>query len=459
MAKKIYIKTYGCQMNVYDSARMADVMAPHGYQQSDVPDDADLVVLNTCHIREKAEDKVYSDLGRMRKLRAEKEKSGGKMLIAVGGCVGQAEGEEIIRRAPYVDMVFGSQNYHTLPEMVTEATGGKRKSVNLDFSPIPKFDFLLEQSAKPDGVFGASEFVTIQEGCDKFCTFCVVPYTRGAEFSRKPEDILAESRNLAARGVMEIQLLGQNVNAYHGTAANGKDWTLARLIRAMAEIDGIKRIRYTTSHPRDMDDELIAAHGDVEKLMPFLHLPVQSGSNSVLSKMNRKHKADFYIGIIEKLRAARPDIAFSSDFIVGFPGENDIDFAATMRLVETVGYAQAYSFKYSPRPGTPAATDENQVPEEVKDERLQELQALIVRQQIAFNNASIGKTVPVLLDRTGKHEGQLLGKSPYMQSVHVNGAEEYAGRIVDIAITGAFQNSLAGVPATHQPERKCIGKI
>lgn len=444
MSKKIYIKTYGCQMNVYDSARMADVMAPHGYQPSDAPEDVDLVVLNTCHIREKAEEKVYSDLGRIRKLRAKKEKTGGKMLIAVGGCVGQAEGEEIIRRAPFVDMVFGSQNYHNLPEMVAEAMHGKAANVNLDFSPMPKFDFLLEQSTKSNGVFTVAEFVTIQEGCDKFCTFCVVPYTRGAEISRKPKDIIAESRNLAARGVKEITLLGQNVNAYHGTAENGKDWTLARLIREIANIDGIKRIRYTTSHPRDMDDELIATHCDVEALMPYLHLPIQSGSDNILSRMNRKHKASFYIEIIEKLRAARPDIALSSDFIVGFPGESDIDFAATIRLVETVGYAQAYSFKYSSRPGTPAASDEAQVPETVKEERLSELQALLVRQQTAFNKTSIGKSLPVLLDRTGKHEGQLLGKSPYMQSVHVHGAEDYVNQIVDITITDAFQNSLAG---------------
>ena len=318
MTKKIYIKTYGCQMNVYDSARMADVMAPFGYAETDSAEDADLVVLNTCHIREKAEEKVYSDLGRLNRLRIAKKQSGSRMLIAVGGCVGQAEGEEIIRRVPYVDMVFGSQNYHELPSLVDTALQGK-PAVSLDFAPEAKFDFLLEQSAKPEGAFGKSEFITVQEGCDKFCTFCVVPYTRGAELSRKAGDILTEAKNLAARGVMEITLLGQNVNAYHGNAPDGKDWTLARLIYALAEIPGLERIRYMTSHPRDMGDDLIAAHKDVEKLMPFLHLPVQSGSNIILGKMNRKHKADFYLGIIDKLRNARADIGFSSDFIVGFP--------------------------------------------------------------------------------------------------------------------------------------------
>ncbi|HEU5047606.1 MAG TPA: tRNA (N6-isopentenyl adenosine(37)-C2)-methylthiotransferase MiaB [Rickettsiales bacterium] len=457
MSKKLYIKTYGCQMNVYDSDRMADLMAPHGYTACDTPDEADLVVLNTCHIREKAEDKVYSDLGRMRKLRAEKEKAGGgKMLIAVGGCVGQAEGDEITRRAPYVDMVFGSQSYHTLPDLVTRALRGERPEASLDFSPEPKFDFLLEQSSAPGSTFGKAEFVTVQEGCDKFCTFCVVPYTRGAELSRKAGDVMTEVRNLAERGVMEVTLLGQNVNAYHGTGPDGSDWTLAKLIREIANVDGIERIRYTTSHPRDMDDELIAAHGEVEELMPYLHLPIQSGSNNTLSKMNRRHQADFYLNIIEKLRKVRPDIALSSDFIVGFPGETDLDFAATLRLVETVGYAQAYSFAYSPRPGTPAAADENQVPQEVKNERLQQLQALLVRQQTAFNKASVGKSMKVLLDRKGKFEGQLLGKSPYMQSVHVQDAEVHVDSIVEVTITEGHQNSLTGIIGNPE-ERQRVG--
>jgi tRNA-2-methylthio-N6-dimethylallyladenosine synthase len=435
-------------MNVYDSARMADVMAPLGYTLAENPDSADLVILNTCHIREKAEEKVYSDLGRLRR---QKESSGGTMLIAVGGCVGQAEGEEIIRRAPYVDMVFGPQSYHRLPEMVTRAIREGGGVVNLDFEPAPKFDALPEQSLPQ----GASAFLSVQEGCDKFCTFCVVPYTRGAEYSRDAAAIEAEARKLVGQGAIEITLLGQNVNAYHGMGADGKIWPLARLIRRLAEIEGLERIRYTTSHPLDMDDDLIAAHGDTPKLMPFLHLPVQSGSDSVLACMNRKHKASFYLDIIEKLRAARSDIAFSSDFIVGFPGETDIDFAATMKLIETVGYAQAYSFKYSPRPGTPAAAD-MQVPEEVKTERLAQLQALIQRQQMAFNRAAVGKTLPVLLDREGKHTGQLLGKSPYMQSVHVDAAEDLAGRITEVTITGAYQNSVSGQVTSHI-ERKCVG--
>ncbi len=439
MTKKLYIKTYGCQMNVYDSVRMADVMAPHGYESVDTPEDADLVILNTCHIREKAEDKVYSDLGRMRRARSEKEKNGGSMMIAVGGCVGQAEGEVIMQRAPYVDMVFGPQSYHNLPDMITRATSGERHVVDLDFAPEPKFDALPEHS-KPQG---AAAFLSIQEGCDQFCTFCVVPYTRGSEYSRAPETILLEARKLVQQGALEITLLGQNVNAYHGTAADSREWKLARLIQELADIEGLERIRYTTSHPLDMTDDLIAVHGSVEKLMPFLHLPVQAGSDAILKKMNRKHKASYYLEVIDKLRNARPDIGLSSDFIVGFPGETDADFEATLRLIDTVGYAQAYSFKYSPRPGTPAATDEAQVPEAVKTERLATLQALIVKQQIAFNQTTMGKTLPVLFDREGKFEGQLLGKSPYMQSVYVQ-ASGIAGKIVDVTITGAFQNSVSG---------------
>ncbi|MEI7670370.1 MAG: tRNA (N6-isopentenyl adenosine(37)-C2)-methylthiotransferase MiaB [Pseudomonadota bacterium] len=443
MQKKIYVKTYGCQMNVYDSAKMAEIMQPLGYETTDLADDADLVILNTCHIREKAENKVYSDLGRIRKLRKQREEDGkSKMLIAVGGCVGQAEGEEIIRRAPYVDMVFGSQSYHDLPDMVTKALRGE-KPVNLDFSPIPKFDMLLEQS-ESNNKATKSQFISIQEGCDKFCTFCVVPYTRGAEISRNVADILTEAKNLVRRGVAEINLLGQNVNAYHGTAADGSTWSLARLLYTLAEMDGLERIIYTTSHPKDMNDELIRAHGEIDKLMPYLHLPIQSGSDNILAKMNRKHKADLYLGIIDKLRTARPDIAFSSDFIVGFPGESDADFNATLRLIETVGYSQAYSFSYSPRPGTPAADIAEQIPEDVKAARLQELQALLMKQQKQFNEQSLGKTMKVLFDRTGKKDGQLLGKSPQMQSVYVDAGKEYADKIVDVTITGAYQNSLSG---------------
>ncbi len=443
LSKKLYIKTYGCQMNVYDSTRMADVMAPLGYSLVDDAESADMVILNTCHIREKAEEKVYSDLGRLKKTRRAKEAAGGTMLIAVGGCVGQAEGEEITRRAPYVDMVFGPQSYHNLPDMVARTLRDNTKVIDLDFAPQPKFDSLPEQSLSQ----GASAFLSVQEGCDKFCTFCVVPYTRGAEYSRAAADIIKEARKLVAQGAVEITLLGQNVNAYHGGGLDGKDWSLARLIYALAEIDGLKRIRYSTSHPRDMGDDLITAHGEVKALMPMLHLPVQSGSDSVLARMNRKHKADLYLGIVDKLRTVRPDIVFSSDFIVGFPGETDLEFAATCKFIETVGFAQAYTFKYSPRPGTPAATVESQVPETLKTERLIQLQGLIQRQQLGYNRTSIGKTMPVLFDRDGKFEHQLIGKSPYMQSVHVHDASAYAGRIVDVEMTGAYQNSLSGVIA------------
>jgi tRNA-2-methylthio-N6-dimethylallyladenosine synthase len=428
-------------MNVYDSARMADVMAPLGYSLAEAADDADMVILNTCHIREKAEEKVYSDLGRLKKARRAREATGGTMLIAVGGCVGQAEGEEIVKRAPYVDMVFGPQSYHNLPDMVARALRDKASVIDLDFAPQPKFDTLSEYSAPQ----GASAFLSVQEGCDKFCTFCVVPYTRGAEYSRGVAEIEREARKLAEQGAVEITLLGQNVNAWHGAGPDGKDWTFAALLRKIAAIDGLKRLRYTTSHPRDMDDSLIAAHGEIETLMPFLHLPVQSGSDAVLARMNRKHKADFYLNVIEKLRKARPDIAFSSDFIVGFPGETELEFAATLRLIETVGFAQAYTFKYSPRPGTPAANAEEQVPEDVKAERLSQLQGLIQRQQLAYNRASLGRVVPVLFDRPGKLEGQMIGKSPHMQSVYAQDAASFAGRIVDVTITGAYQNSVSGV--------------
>ena len=441
MQKKIYIKTYGCQMNVYDSAKMVEVMQPMGYVATDKPDDADLVILNTCHIREKAEHKVYSDLGRIRKTGRKQNR---KPLIAVGGCVGQAEGEAIIKRAPYVDMVFGPQSFHHLPDMVAKAIRGEKANVNLDFAAEPKFDFLLEQSENDNNSVGKAEFLSIQEGCDKFCHFCVVPYTRGAEVSRKPQDILKEAKNLLKRGVVEIHLLGQNVNAYHGRAEDSTEWSLSRLLYALAEMQGIERIRYTTSHPRDMTAELIKAHGDIPQLMPYLHLPIQSGSDRILQKMNRKHKADYYLDIIDKLRTVRPDIAFSSDFIVGFPGESDQDFDDTLRLIESVGYAQAYSFAYSQRPGTPAADAVEQIPEATKNMRLQALQALLVRQQIAFNQSCIGKTMPVLLDKKGKKEGQLLGKSPYMQSVYVQTSGDYADTMVDVRITDAFQNSLTG---------------
>ena len=439
MTKKLYIKTYGCQMNVYDSVRMNDCLAPMGYTASDTYEDADLVILNTCHIREKAEDKVYSELGRIRQEKIKKSAKGERMLIAVGGCVGQAEGEEIIRRAPYVDIVLGPQSYHQLPEMVTRAIREKGGVVELDFPTVQKFDLLPESTTSQ----GVSAFLSIQEGCDKFCSFCVVPYTRGAEYSRKVDTVEQEARRMVDQGTMEITLLGQNVNAYHGDNTDGTTASLADLIDRLAGINGLERIRYMTSHPKDMSDDLIAIHGSEPKLMPFLHLPVQSGSDTVLKRMNRKHEASFYIDIIERLRKVRPDIAFSSDFIVGFPGETDKEFDETMKLVEQVQYAQAYSFTYSPRPGTPAAMDDQQVPEELKDERLQRLQALLRHQQTTYNASCIGMTMTVLLDRDGKFDGQLLGKTPYMQSLHVQDAENYRGKLVDVRIIGSTLNSVS----------------
>lgn len=444
--KKLYIKTYGCQMNVYDSVRMADVMRPLGYETTELPDEANLVILNTCHIREKAEEKVYSDLGRIRDLKNER---GGEMLIAVGGCVGQAEGEEIIKRAPYVDMVMGSQSYHQLPEMVTKVIRGQGGVVELDFPPEPKFDYLPEASKQ-----GVSAFLSVQEGCDKFCTFCVVPYTRGAEYSRKVPTIVDEAKRLVDQGTVEIMLLGQNVNAYHGEAADGSIGSLADLIAELAKIDGLKRIRYTTSHPRDMSEDLIAIHGDEPKLMPYLHLPIQSGSDGVLKRMNRKHTAEFYLDIISRLKKARPDLALSSDFIVGFPGETDAEFEETLALVREVRYAQAYSFKYSPRPGTPAATDENQVDENVKKLRLGQLQALLMEHQTSFNASTVGQTFEVLFDREGKFEGQLLGKSPYMQSVHIKDAEHWRGKLVSVIIKESYLNSVAGEVAGFNSNQK-----
>ena len=434
MSKKLYIKTYGCQMNVYDTVRMHDVMAPLGYTASDSYEDADMVILNTCHIREKADEKVYSDLGRIRKEKDKKKAGGNKMLVAVGGCVGQAEGAEIIKRAPYVDMVFGPQSYHQLPEMVTRAIRDNGGVVELDFAPVHKFDQLPEVSDSQ----GVSAFLSVQEGCDKFCSFCVVPYTRGVEYSRPLAAVLQEARKLVDGGAQEITLLGQNVNAYHGSTS------LAGLIDALAQINGLARIRYMTSHPRDMSDDLIAIHGSEKKLMPFLHLPVQSGSDEILKKMNRKHKAELYFDIIDRLRKARPDIALSSDFIVGFPSETDENFEDTMGLIRKIGYASVYSFKYSQRPGTPAAVDENQVPELVKQERLARLQGLVHEQQTAFNQSFVGKTIKVLFDRDGKFDGQLLGKGEHMQSVYVKGGEGVRGTIADVKVTGGFLNSVTG---------------
>jgi len=445
-------------MNVYDSARMADVLAPLGYGPTDSADGADMVILNTCHIREKASEKVFAELGRLKAAKRARQAAGAEMIIAVAGCVAQAEGAEIMRRAPYVDVVLGPQTYHRLPEMVARAfraTAQRRSSgrgagiLDTEFPAESKFDHLPEAAA-PQGM---TAFLTVQEGCDKFCTFCVVPYTRGAEFSRSVDDVAAEARRLVEAGAREITLLGQNVNAYHGAAprvsvsaagSTPAEWRLERLIRHLAEIARLRRIRYTTSHPRDMDDDLIAAHGAVSALMPYLHLPVQSGSDRVLAAMNRQHTADDYRRVVERLRRARPDIALSSDFIVGYPGEDDADFAATLRLVEDIGYAQAYSFKYSPRPGTPAATMPNQIPDSIKSERLDRLQALLRAQQDAFNRACIGRSLAVLLDRIGRHHGQLAGRSPYLQSVQVAAAPELLGAIAEVEILSAQTNSLTG---------------
>ena len=438
--KKVFIKTYGCQMNVYDSERMKDVLAPIGYGPVDGPEGADLVVLNTCHIREKATEKVYSELGQIKR---QKAKTGGKMIVAVAGCVAQAEGEEIMRRAPVVDLVLGPQAYHKLPEMIARVHRNTGERLETEFDTMEKFDALPKQRS----VDGPVAYLSVQEGCDKFCTFCVVPYTRGAELSRPVDDIMVEARSLASQGVREVQLLGQNVNAWHGAAPKiegGDDWTLGQLVRHTAKVGGFDRIRYTTSHPRDMDDDLIAAHGDTPELMPFLHLPVQSGSNRILQAMNRGHTREHYIDIMARVKAARPDIGFASDFIVGFPGESDQDFEDTMDLVREVGFCIAYSFKYSERPGTPAAEMFGQVPEEVKTERLHRLQALLWEQQTAFNLSKIGETVSVLVTGKGRMPGQMAGRSPWLQSVYFEGDESLMGQIVDLKINHATQNSISG---------------
>lgn len=438
MAKRLFVKTYGCQMNVYDSARMADVLAPLGYGPAETAEDADMVILNTCHIREKAAEKVFSELGRLKRLKSARTQAGGGMILAVAGCVAQAEGEEILRRAPYVDIVLGPQTYHRLPEMVAQASRAGGAVLDTEFPVEPKFDFLPEPRAE-----GTSAFLSVQEGCDKFCTFCVVPYTRGAEYSRPAAAVLAEARKLAAEGVREITLLGQNVNGWHGE----EGWGLGRLIRELAEVDGLERIRYTTSHPRDMDDELIAAHAQVPQLMPFLHLPLQSGSDRILAAMNRGHDRESYLRLVDRLKNARPDLALSSDFIVGFPGENQADFEDTLDMVRRVGFVQTYSFKYSPRPGTPASAMETQVPEPVKEERLAELQALLHDLTAAFNRDCVGREMRVLLDRPGRHEGQLLGRSPYMQPVHVKAAAHLIGTVAPLRIVKVHPNSLEAVPA------------
>ncbi len=445
--KKLFIKTYGCQMNVYDSARIADLLTPLGYAAADAPDDADIVVLNTCHIREKAAEKVYSELGRLRRLKEERAEQGGRMLIAVAGCVAQAEGEEIARRQNAVDIVVGPQALHRLPEMIARVERSEGRVLETDFVPDEKFDAL--PAARADG---PAAFLTVQEGCDKFCTFCVVPYTRGAEFSRPVAQIEAEAHRLVEHGVREITLLGQNVNAYCGAGPEGNSWSLARLLHRLAEIEGLERLRYTTSHPRDMNDDLIAAHRDLQKLMPYLHLPVQSGSDRVLEAMNRRHARDHYLRLVDKIRAARSDIALSSDFIVGFPGETDTDFEQTMALVREVKYPQAFSFKYSTRPGTPAAAARKQVPEQAKSERLQALQSLLAEQQADFAKSCEGLSMPVLFEKPGRKTGQAVGRSPYLQPVHVDDAEHLIGEIHDVTITRAMRNSLSGALTAVRPK-------
>ncbi len=434
--RKLHVVTHGCQMNVYDSARMTDLLRPLGYETVAAPEGADMVIINTCHIRERAEEKVFSQLGRLRVM---KEAQGGNMMIAVTGCVAQAEGEVLAKRAPYVDLVVGPQAYHRLPELIAQAHRKTGAVIDTDFPAEQKFDHLPDDAA-PQGVVS---YLSIQEGCDKFCSFCVVPYTRGAEASRPVASVLAEARRMVAIGAREIALLGQNVNAYHGEGPDGATWSLTRLMQKMAEIEGLKRIRYTTSHPNDMSDELILAHRNNSKLTPFLHLPVQSGSDKILRAMNRKHAADDFRRIVEKLRNVRPDIAFSSDFIVGHPGETDADFAETMALIRETGFALAYSFTYSPRPGTPAA-GLPQVEQAVKDSRLQELQALLRVQQDAFNLNTVGLETPVLFTGSGRYPGQIAGRSLWLQPVVVQHDSDLTGQIRMVKITSANPNSLLG---------------
>jgi tRNA-2-methylthio-N6-dimethylallyladenosine synthase len=441
--KRLHVITWGCQMNVYDSARMADVLAPLGYAPTETPADADMVILNTCHIREKATEKVFSELGRLRAVKAERQAEGRATILAVAGCVAQAEGAEILARAPYVDIVLGPQTYHRLPEMVAQASRAAGAVIDTDFPAEQKFDFLPETAA-PQTAGGITAFLSIQEGCDKFCSFCVVPYTRGAEASRPAARVIAEARRMVAAGAREITLLGQNVNAYHGEAPDGGTWGLAPLLHALANLLGLQRLRYTTSHPRDMTDDLIAAHGQIPALMPYLHLPVQSGSDRMLAAMNRRHTIADFRRTVDRLRAARPDIALSSDFIVGHPGETEADHAATLALVREVGFAQAYSFKYSPRPGTPASGAPLQVAEADKDRRLQELQALLRGQTEKFNTACVGRTLDVLITGPGRHPGQIAGRSPWLQPVHLSGPASRAGQVVPVRIKAAHTNSLSG---------------
>jgi len=441
-ARKVFVKSYGCQMNVYDSHRMADTLAASGYAETATPEGADLVILNTCHIREKAAEKVYSELGRLREMKDAAALEGRKVTIAVAGCVAQAEGKEIIHRARTVDLVVGSQNYHRLPELVARAHNGP--VVDTEFPVEDKFEHLAKPSAKAIRNRGVSAFLTIQEGCDKFCTFCVVPYTRGAEVSRPASSIVEEARRLAEAGVREITLIGQNVNAYHGEGPDGRAWTLGRLMTRIAEIPGIARLRYTTSHPRDMDDELIAAHRDVPAVMPQLHLPVQCGSDRILAAMNRGHTRAEFLDVVRRLQAVCPQITFTSDFIVGFPGESDADFRDTLRLVEETPFTGGFSFKYSPRPGTPAAERNDQIAEAIKADRLAQLQALLDRNRAAFNMQAMGATMPVLFEKPGRLPGQMVGKSVYLQPVHVTGTAALVGTVADVEISEINNNGLFG---------------
>ncbi|TPL20456.1 MULTISPECIES: tRNA (N6-isopentenyl adenosine(37)-C2)-methylthiotransferase MiaB [unclassified Mesorhizobium] len=440
-AKKVFVKTYGCQMNVYDSQRMTDALAADGYTATQTIGEADLVLLNTCHIREKAAEKVYSELGRIREMKAERAAAGRELLIGVAGCVAQAEGAEIIRRSPAVDLVIGPQTYHRLPDVLARVRGGE-KIVETDYAIEDKFEHLPQPKRAEVIKRGVTAFLTVQEGCDKFCTFCVVPYTRGAEVSRPVAQIVAEAERLAEAGVREVTLLGQNVNAWHGQGENGEEWGLGRLLFSLAEIPGLARLRYTTSHPRDMDDELIAAHRDLPALMPYLHLPVQSGSDRILKAMNRRHTAVDYLALLDRIRAVRPDIALSGDFIVGFPGETETDFEATMELVRQVNYASAFSFKYSPRPGTPGAEMAGHVPEAVKDERLQRLQALLLKQQQDFGLSLVGRTIDTLIEKPGRQAGQKVGRSPWLQPVIVDEKAGEIGDIIQVRITKTGYNSL-----------------
>ena len=438
-SQRLFVKTWGCQMNVYDSARMADVLAPLGYAPAESAEGADMVILNTCHIREKASEKLFSELGRLREAKRAKEAGGGRMVLAVAGCVAQAEGAEITARSPWVDIVLGPQSYHRLPEMVARASRAAGAVIETEFPAEVKFDHLPEAAAPQ----GPVAFLTIQEGCDKFCSFCVVPYTRGSEYSRPAAAVIAEAKRLVAQGAREIALLGQNVNAWHGEAPEGGTWGLARLLHALAEIPGLSRLRYTTSHPRDMDDALIAAHGEIPSLMPFLHLPVQSGSDRMLKAMNRGHAAADFLRIVERLRKARPDLALSSDFIAGHPGETEEDHRATLALIREVGFAQAFSFKYSARPGTPAAASPFQLSESDKDRRLHEIQALLREQQDMFNRSRLGMRMDVLFTGPGRHPGQVAGRSPWLQPVHAEGAPALAGQVLPCEVTAIHPNSLA----------------